>query len=194
MGRSAGGVIGIRLARVGDLVVAAAIVEPGADLLVLTETGFGKRVPVQAFSRKHRGTQGVRLIPLEGRKTGPVVAVRQVSEADEEVILISAEGQVVRTKLESIATRNDGSSQGVRVMTLREGDKVAGIAAFRTGLAQRDAGGEGDEAPARVAPAVKGATKTAPKAAPKPPKTTAPKGKARPASKVKAKTKPTKRR
>ncbi len=39
----------------------------------------------------------------------------RVSEADEEVILISAEGQVVRTKLESIATRNDGSSQGVRV-------------------------------------------------------------------------------
>ena len=205
MGRSAGGVIGIRIARQGDLVVAAAIVEPGADLLVLTETGFGKRVPVQAFSRKHRGTQGVRLIPLEGRKTGPVVAVRQVSEVDEEVILISAEGQVVRTKLESIATRNDGSSQGVRVMTLREGDKVAGIAAFRTGLAQRDASGESDEAPARVAPAprtksarptpaVKGAIKAAPKSASKPPKTTVPKGKVKPASKVKAKTKPTKRR
>ena len=190
MGRSAGGVIGIRLARVGDLVVAAAIVEPGADLLVLTETGFGKRVPVQAFSRKHRGTQGVRLIPLEGRKTGPVVAVRQVSEADEEVILISAEGQVVRTKLESIATRNDGSSQGVRVMTLREGDKVAGIAAFRTGLAQRDASDEGGEAPARVAPAVKGGTKAAPRAV----KAATPKGKVKPAAKVKAKTKPTKRR
>ena len=151
MGRTAGGVIGIRLARQGDLVVAMAVAEPGADLLVLTETGHGKRVPVGAFARKHRGTQGVRLIPLEGRKTGPVVAVRQVSEADEEVILISAEGQVVRTKLESIATRKDGSAQGVRVMTLREGDKVAGIAAFRTGLAKRndtgDNQGEADEAP-----------------------------------------------
>ncbi len=193
MGRSAGGVIGIRLARVGDLVVAAAIVEPGADLLVLTETGFGKRVPVQAFSRKHRGTQGVRLIPLEGRKTGPVVAVRQVSEADEEVILISAEGQVVRTKLESIATRNDGSSQGVRVMTLREGDKVAGIAAFRTGLAQRDASGEDGEAPVRVSPAPR-AKAGRPKPAVKAAKTATPKGKVKPAAKVKAKTKPTKRR
>jgi DNA gyrase subunit A len=189
MGRSAGGVIGIRIARQGDLVVAAAVVEPGADLLVLTETGFGKRVPVGAFSRKHRGTQGVRLIPLEGRKTGPVVAVRQVSEADEEVILISAEGQVVRTKLETIATRNDGSSQGVRVMTLREGDKVAGIAAFRTGLAKRDSDGENEEAPdgEAIPPRAK---------APK----TASKGKAKPAAKVKAKTtkttttKPTKRR
>ena len=192
MGRSAGGVIGIRIARQGDLVVAAAVVEPGADLLVLTETGFGKRVPVGAFSRKHRGTQGVRLIPLEGRKTGPVVAVRQVSEADEEVILISAEGQVVRTKLESIATRNDGSSQGVRVMSLREGDKVAGIAAFRTGLAKRDSDGENEEAPDGEA--------SPPRA--KAPKTSS-KGKAKPAAKVKAKTtkttkttttKPTKRR
>ncbi|MFM8934513.1 MAG: DNA gyrase subunit A, partial [Candidatus Limnocylindrus sp.] len=203
MCRSAGGVIGIRLARQGDLVVAAAVVEPGADLLVLTETGFGKRVPVGAFSRKHRGTQGVRLIPLEGRKTGPVVAVRQVSEADEEVILISAEGQVVRTKLESIATRNDGSSQGVRVMTLREGDKVAGIAAFRTGLAKRDSEGQNGEAPdGEVSPsrakAVKPAVSGRPtsKAAAKAP----PKVKAKPAAKVKAKatkattTKPTKRR
>ncbi|MFM7824966.1 MAG: DNA gyrase C-terminal beta-propeller domain-containing protein, partial [Candidatus Limnocylindrus sp.] len=203
MGRSAGGVIGIRLARQGDLVVAAAVVEPGADLLVLTETGFGKRVPVGAFSRKHRGTQGVRLIPLEGRKTGPVVAVRQVSEADEEVILISAEGQVVRTKLESIATRNDGSSQGVRVMTLREGDKVAGIAAFRTGLAKRDSESQNGEAPdGEVSPsrakAVKPAVSARPtsKAAAKAP----PKVKAKPAAKVKAKatkattTKPTKRR
>jgi DNA gyrase subunit A len=194
MGRSAGGVIGIRIARQGDLVVAAAVVEPGADLLVLTETGFGKRVPVGAFSRKHRGTQGVRLIPLEGRKTGPVVAVRQVSEADEEVILISAEGQVVRTKLETIATRNDGSSQGVRVMTLREGDKVAGIAAFRTGLAKRDSDGENEEAPDGEAspPRAKAVKAAATK--------TPPKGKAKPAAKVKAKTtkkattKPTKRR
>jgi DNA gyrase subunit A len=180
MGRSAGGVIGIRIARQGDLVVAAAVVEPGADLLVLTETGFGKRVPVGAFSRKHRGTQGVRLIPLEGRKTGPVVAVRQVSEADEEVILISAEGQVVRTKLETIATRNDGSSQGVRVMTLREGDKVAGIAAFRTGLAKRDADGENEGAPDGEASPPR--TKAAKAAATKTPA----KGKAKPAAKVKA--------
>ena len=153
MGRTAGGVIGIRLARQGDLVVAMAVAEPGADLLVLTETGHGKRVPVGAFARKHRGTQGVRLIPLEGRKTGPVVAVRQVSEADEEVILISAEGQVVRTKLESIATRKDGSAQGVRVMTLRDGDKVAGIAAFRTGLAKRNGTGD-NESDAAAAPPV----------------------------------------
>ena len=46
------------------------VVEPDADLLVLTETGYGKRVPITEFRRKHRGGQGVRLIALEGRKTG----------------------------------------------------------------------------------------------------------------------------
>jgi DNA gyrase subunit A len=195
MGRTAGGVIGIRLARQGDLVVAMAVAEPGADLLVLTETGHGKRVPVGAFARKHRGTQGVRLIPLEGRKTGPVVAVRQVSEADEEVILISSEGQVVRTKLESIATRKDGSAQGVRVMTLREGDKVAGIAAFRTGLAKRNGTGdnddEADEAPVvpkvvkALRPTAKGGTpsKGKPVAKGKPAAKTKPVAKGKPAPK-----------
>ena len=46
------------------------VVEPEADLLVLTETGYGKRVALTEFRRKHRGGQGVRLIALEGRKTG----------------------------------------------------------------------------------------------------------------------------
>ena len=71
MGRDAAGVIGIRLLkREGDSVVAMSVVEPDADLLVLTETGYGKRVPLTEFRRKHRGGQGVRLIALEGRKTG----------------------------------------------------------------------------------------------------------------------------
>ena len=65
------GVIGIRLLkREGDSVVAMSVVEPDADMLVLTETGYGKRVAIGDFRRKHRGGQGVRLISLEGEKTG----------------------------------------------------------------------------------------------------------------------------
>src|SRR5205085_7264643 len=68
MGRDAAGVIGIRLLkRVGDHVVAMSVVKADADLLVLTETGYGKRVRIDEFRRKHRGGQGVRLIALEGR-------------------------------------------------------------------------------------------------------------------------------
>jgi DNA gyrase subunit A len=136
MGRDAGGVIGIRLLKkAGDEVVSMSVVQPGADLLVLTETGYGKRVPIEDFRVKHRGGQGVRLISLEGRKTGVVAAVQQVTELDEELVLISAQGQVVRTELDTV-NRYSPNARGVIVMRLNDGDRVVGIAAFRPGLAE----------------------------------------------------------
>ena len=150
MGRVAAGVRGIRLARKGDEVVSMSVADPDADLLVLTETGYGKRVPLREFRRKHRGGQGVSLISLEGRKTGNVAAVQQVTEADEELLLISAGGQVIRTETNSI-NRYSSAARGVIVMRLSEGDRVVGIAAFRAGLADR--GGIGDNgAPDGAAP------------------------------------------
>ena len=119
------------------------VVQPGADLLVLTETGYGKRVPLTEFRMKHRGGQGVRLIALEGRKTGVVAAVQQVTELDEELVLISAHGQVVRTELDSI-NRYSSGARGVIVMRLNEGDRVVGIAAFRPGLAEGRASDDND--------------------------------------------------
>jgi DNA gyrase subunit A len=151
MGRDAAGVIGIRLLkREGDQVVAMSVVEPEADLLVLTETGYGKRVHISEFRRKHRGGQGVRLIALEGRKTGSVAAVQQVTDADEELVLISEGGQVIRTETNSI-NRYSAQARGVIVMRLAEGDRVAAIAAFRPGLADRPELGD-DGAPATGGP------------------------------------------
>jgi len=145
MGRDAAGVIGIRLLKKeGDRVVSMSVVQPGADLLVLTETGYGKRVPLAEFRVKHRGGQGVRLIALEGRKTGVVAAVQQVTELDEELVLISAHGQVVRTELSSI-NRYSSGARGVIVMRLNEGDRVVAIAAFRPGLAEGRAAGDNDD-------------------------------------------------
>ena len=112
------------------------VVQPERDLLVLSETGYGKRVPLAEFRRKHRGGQGVRLISLEGSKTGEVAAVQQVTEPDEELLLISAHGQVVRTETNTI-NRYSPSARGVIVMRLNEGDRVVAIAAFRAGLAQK---------------------------------------------------------
>ena len=138
MGRPAGGVIGIRLARKGDSVISMSVVQPDADLLVLTETGYGKRVPLTEFRVKHRGGQGVQLIALEGRKTGDVAAVQQVTEADDELFLISSGGQVIRTETNSI-NRYSSGARGVIVMRLAEGDRVVAIAAFRAGLAEQGA-------------------------------------------------------
>ncbi|MBM4407685.1 MAG: DNA gyrase subunit A [Chloroflexi bacterium] len=143
MGRDSAGVIGIRLARKGDAVVGMSVVQPDADLLVLTETGYGKRVALTEFRRKHRGGQGVGLIALEGRKTGDVAAVQQVRETDEELLLISAGGQVIRTETQSINRYSPGA-RGVIVMRHSEGDRVVGIAAFRAGLAERESIGDND--------------------------------------------------
>jgi DNA gyrase subunit A len=150
MGRDAAGVIGIRLAREGDYVVGMSVVQPDADLLVLTETGYGKRVSLAEFRAMHRGPQGVRLISLEGKKTGNVAAVQQVTEEDEELLLISAGGQVVRTDVKTI-NRQHAQARGVITMRLNEGDRVVGIAAFRAGLADRDGMGD-DDAPATDGP------------------------------------------
>jgi len=130
MGRDAAGVIGIRLANKADQVVGMGIVQPGNDILVLTETGYGKRVPASEFRRKHRGGQGVTLIPIEGSKTGRVAAVELVDELAEELLLISKSGQVVRTDVNSV-NRYGSSARGVIVMRLNDGDEVAGIAVFR---------------------------------------------------------------
>src|SRR5919198_1900784 len=141
MGRPAGGVIGIRLANKNDQVVGMSVVQPGADILVLTETGYGKRVRLSEFRTMRRGPQGVRLIALEGRKTGQVAAVQQVTDEDEELVLISAGGQVIRTETRTI-NRYGSQARGVIVMRLAEGDTVAAISAFRPGLAERGSMGE----------------------------------------------------
>ena len=160
MGRDAGGVIGIRLLkREGDEVVSMSVVQPGADLLLLSETGYGKRVALTEFRSMHRGSQGVRLISLEGRKTGDVAAVQQVTDLDEELVLISAQGQVVRTDIKTV-NRYSPQARGVIVMRLNEGDRVVGIAAFRPGLAEaRDSDDNGGpESPGGGAPSVGGAS------------------------------------
>ncbi|HZL33565.1 MAG TPA: DNA gyrase subunit A [Verrucomicrobiae bacterium] len=150
MGRPAGGVIGIRLARKGDEVISMSVVQPDADLLVLTETGYGKRVPLTEFRVKHRGGQGVGLISLEGRKTGSVAAVQQVTEQDDELFLISSGGQVIRTETNTI-NRYSSAARGVIVMRLAEGDRVVAIAAFREGLAEED-GVDDNDGPAGAPP------------------------------------------
>ena len=133
---------------------AMSVVQPDADLLVLTETGYGKRVPLTEFRRKHRGRQGVRLISLEGRKTGDVAAVQQVTEEDEELLLISAGGQVVRTETNTINRYSSPRRAASSSMRLAEGDRVVAIAAFRAGLAERDGMGDDDDpAPDGPAPA-----------------------------------------
>jgi DNA gyrase subunit A len=151
MGRDAAGVIGIRLANKQDEIVGMGIVKPGNDILVLTETGYGKRVPLSEFRRMHGGSQGVRLISLEGTKTGRVAAVELVDEQDEELLLVSKSGQVVRTDVQSV-NRYGSQARGVIVMRLNDGDEVAGIAVFRVENREENPVTDGDAMPDNDAP------------------------------------------
>jgi DNA gyrase subunit A len=122
MGRAARGVRGIRL-RDDDRVVGMAVREEGATLFTVCENGYGKRTDFDEYRETARGGIGVINIKTSERN-GKVVAILPVTEADE-LILISQQGQVVRTRAAELRTigRN---TQGVKVMQLAEGDKIVG--------------------------------------------------------------------
>jgi len=127
MGRDTRGVTGIRL-RPGDEVIGMEVVRPGAELLVVTEQGYGKRTPLQDFPVTHRGTGGVIANSLNAA-TGDVAAVRIVGRDDEEMMLITQDGTILRTEVSSV-NRYRRASRGVTVMKLDPDDRIVSIAVF----------------------------------------------------------------
>ena len=124
MGRDTSGVIGMRLRR-GDEVIAMDIARDDSDLLVITENGFGKRTPLNEYAVKGRGGLGVRTVTLTDKK-GYLVGVRVVRE-NHEIAIQSRDGTVIRMRVDGIG-RYGRATQGVKVMNLREGDKVSAVA------------------------------------------------------------------
>jgi DNA gyrase subunit A len=143
MGRDTRGVTGIRL-RGDDEVIGMEVVAPGAELLVVTEQGYGKRTALDDFPVKHRATGGVIANSLNA-ETGKVAAVRVVGREDEELMLITEEGTILRTEVSSV-NRYRRASRGVTVMKPGEGDRIVSIAVFvddRPLAAEDDAETEG---------------------------------------------------
>jgi DNA gyrase subunit A len=128
MGRTAGGV---RAMKVGgkDLIVGADVVsDESSDFLVVTNLGYGKRTKVKEYKIQKRGGSGIKTANVTA-KTGPVIAGRVVSAAMAEIIVASQKGQVIRTELGQVPTLSR-VTQGVRIMKLYEGDKIASFAVF----------------------------------------------------------------
>jgi DNA gyrase subunit A len=124
MGRDAAGVRGVRL-RAGDEVVSCDVARDEADILLITDAGYGKRTKVERFNSQARGGQGVRGIRLTAKR-GRVVAAFMAGLEDE-LLLISSSGVVIRTAVREIASQGRDAT-GVRVMNLGEGDAVAAVA------------------------------------------------------------------
>ena len=123
MGRVAHGVRGLRLI-VGQTVIALIPVDPARTILLATENGYGKQTRVDEFPVHGRGGQGVIAIQTSARN-GQVIGAAAVAP-DEEIMLISDGGTLVRTPVEgvSVVGRN---TQGVRLITLGEGEKLVGM-------------------------------------------------------------------
>lgn len=123
MGRQAAGVRGIKLGS-SDAIVGAGVAQKGGseELLVLSQLGYGKKTPIKEYKVQGRGGSGIKTSAVTA-KTGPVIAGLIVGEHGE-LIAMSQKSQVIRTDLNEI--RSSGrQTQGVRVMTLRAGDKIA---------------------------------------------------------------------
>ncbi len=123
-GRNTVGVWGIRPDK-KDHVVAIAIVDPAAMLLVAGENGIGKRTPFDDYRRQSRGGKGI-ITMKTGEKTGEVVGALTVTDNDE-LMLITTKGQMVRTRVKEIRIvgRN---TMGVKLMDLRGAEKLQAIA------------------------------------------------------------------
>jgi len=134
-GRNTVGVWGIRPEK-GDHVVALAIVSPAAMLLVAGENGIGKRTPFDDYRKQSRGGKGI-ITMKTGDKTGHVVGALTVTDNDE-LMLITTKGQMVRTPVKEI--RETGrNAMGVKLLTLREGEKLQAIAPVVSQAAEAEA-------------------------------------------------------
>jgi DNA gyrase subunit A len=124
MGRSARGVIGIDLEE-GDALVAMEIVTPGATMLTVCEHGYGKRTSLEEYRVQGRGGKGLINIKVTERN-GRVVGIKQVTEANELMIMTTA-GNLIRLPVHELAviSRN---TQGVRLISLNDDDLVGCVA------------------------------------------------------------------
>jgi DNA gyrase subunit A len=123
--RTSGGVRGMRINDSDDAIVGMEVVAPDAMLLTLSETGLGKRTEFDEYPKHSRGGQGVLTHNVTAR-TGRVVAARAVL-ASYELMVISESGIVMRTTVESIS-KVGRNAQGVHVMNVGPGDRVAEVA------------------------------------------------------------------
>jgi DNA gyrase subunit A len=125
MGRVSRGVRGIRL-RAGDHVIGMDTVQKDSFIFVISEFGYGKRTKVEQFTPHKRGGVGIRSAVVN-QKTGPLIGVKTLTGGEQEVIIISTNGQTIRLGLKDIPGLGR-ATQGVRIMRLNDGDSVASLA------------------------------------------------------------------
>jgi DNA gyrase subunit A len=126
MGRNASGVRGIRLKDNKDEVVGMISVnDMDANILVVSENGFGKRSSLEDYRLTNRGGKGVKTISIT-EKTGKLVTLKSVSDNDD-LMIINKSGIAIRMQVEDLRVMGR-ATQGVKVISLKDGDSIAAVA------------------------------------------------------------------
>ena len=141
MGRDTMGVKGMTVPADAH-VLGMEIAKPGSDLFVITEKGYGKRTSIDEYPEHHRGGQGVFTITMTDKKG--LLSVMKIVKPNDEIMIISEEGVVVRTPVSGISELGR-STQGVRVMNVADKDRVTAVAISSTGKKKRDQKADGDD-------------------------------------------------
>ena len=125
MGRSSSGVKGIDLD--GAIVVGAEVVEPGHMVLIVTENGYGKQTLIDEYRLTHRGSKGVKALNIT-EKNGTMVSLKTLMpNAHLDLMIMTDNGIIIKLPLEQVSTLKR-ATQGVRLMNLKEGQKVTTVA------------------------------------------------------------------
>lgn len=127
MGRTAGGVRGMKLAK-GDYIIGVSVVtkdEKELCLLVMSEHGYGKKTQLKEYKVQGRGGSGIKTAQVT-TKTGQIMAACTVGDLDEEILTISRQGQTIRVSLKEVPSLGR-QTQGVRIMKMRESDSLASL-------------------------------------------------------------------
>ncbi len=141
MGRDTAGVRGMNVSRGDNCVLAMDIARDDTELLVITENGYGKRTLVSEYPVKGRGAMGVKTIHLTEKKGG--VAGALIVREHQDLVFISQNGMVQRTSVKGIS-RQGRPAQGVRLMNLRDDDRVSAVALVMEDEADTSALVQGD--------------------------------------------------
>lgn len=141
MGRNSMGVRSIRLDE-DDAVIDIAVIEPDTTVLAITSLGFGKRTDVSEYREQGRNGKGIHAIKLT-EKTGELTALLLVRE-EEDILLITDDGTIIRSRVSDIRVCGR-TTQGVRVMKLRDGSRVVGVCRAEKEDDQEEDNGNTDE-------------------------------------------------
>jgi DNA gyrase subunit A len=124
MGRTAHGIRGIKISK-EDEVVGMELVAPHTQILTVTANGYGKRTQASEYRIQNRGGSGIFTVKRT-QKTGDVIGIKTVVDEDE-LMLISNKGKIIRLRAVDIPVQGR-STQGVRLITLEEGERVVAVA------------------------------------------------------------------